>query len=560
MKKRSPVRKHLFTAKLRAVTERTSHFQRSVFSMLVLGVFLSSCLGLSNHAIDPPMPAPAEFTFNQYEVATGAAKHQTVLMGFFLGGTLAEIAVVNVDENSKRYLHIYAFDDETWILRLDVPLRPEVLFTDVANIGGRDRLITYERGRLNWFDPDSKMEHALVEITTNYSTTGGGSIPHIDITRDVNLDGLDDVVMPDIDGFWVATQTSNGSFTAPIKLGPSEPFLDAIALDDTRSYREVGITALTIPWYLSRVHQIDYDQDGRSDLVFWNRDHFDVYYQDSNGMFSTVSEVFTVDIPFDTDGAYSIAFGFSGENTFSLLFGFRENTTLKVLYSFLDVNGDSVADMMLLSLNGRSLLNQRSLYEVHFGTPTPDGILFARETSTVIQPRGRAGGLLHSGYSAVWLQDFDRDGEIDIMFRDVNIGIAGMMRALLGNSIMMDVEFYRIEDSIYPDKPTATHKIRPDINLFDKQNIFFSPVLMGDVNGDRRLDLLVGKSREELQVFVGVPGPELLARQPKKVAVTLPMDERNTRLVDLNKDSKQDILMYHPSTTDSHRVTLLIAQ
>ena len=506
------------------------------------------------------VPAPPEFTFDQYEVATGAAKHQTVLIGFFLGGTIAELATVDVDENGNRQLRIYAFVDGVWGPRLDVPLRPEVLFIDVANIDGRDRLITYEQGRLNWFDPDSTMEHALVEITMNYNAMVGGSIPHIDITRDVNLDGLDDVVMPDIDGFWVATQVGDGSFTDPIKLGPPEPFLDEIALDDTRSYREVGITALTIPWYLSRVHQMDYNQDGRGDLVFWNRDHFDVYHQDANGMFSTVPESFTVDIPFDTDGAYSIAFGFSGENTFSLIFGLRESTTLRVLYSFRDVNGDGVADMMVLSLNGRSVLNQRSLYEVHFGTPTPDGILFAREASAVIQPQGRAGGLQHSGYSSVWLQDFDTDGEVDLIFRDVNIGVGGMMRALIGNSVMMDVEFYRIEDGTYPDKPTATHKIRPDINLFDKQNIFFSPVLMGDVNGDRRLDLLVGKSREELQVFVGVPGPRLLARQPKKVAVTLPMDERNTRLVDLNKDNKQDILMYHPSTTDSHRVTLLIAQ
>ena len=560
MKKRSPVRKHFFSAKLGSVTERTRYDRRNLFPILVLCVFLSSCFGLSNTVIDPMVPAPAEFTFDQYEVATGAAKHQTVLIGFFLGGTIAELAMVGVDENGNQQLRIYAFVDGVWGLRLDVPLRPEVLFIDVANIGGRDRLITYEQGRLNWFDPDSTMEHALVEITTNYNAVGGGSIPHIDITRDVNLDGLDDVVMPDIDGFWVATQMGDGSFTDPIKLGPPEPFLDEIAFDDTRSYREVGITVLTIPWYLSRVHQMDYDQDGRSDLVFWNRDHFEVYHQDSNGMFSTVPESFTVDIPFDTDGAYSIAFGFSGENTFSLIFGFRENTTLTVLYSFRDVNGDGVADMMILSLNGRSLLNQRSRYEVHFGTPTPDGILFIREASTVIQPQGRAGGLQHSGYSSVWLQDFDTDGEIDVIFRDVNIGVRGMTRALLGNSIMMDVAFYRIEDGIYPDKPTATHKIRPDINIFDKQNIFFSPVLMGDVNGDKRLDLLVGKSREELQVFVGVPGPGLFARQPKKVAVTLPMDERNTQLVDLNKDSKQDILMYHPSTTDSHRVTLLIAQ
>ena len=560
MENRSPVGKHFFIAKLGSVTERTRYYRRNLCLILVFGAFLSSCLGLSNKTIDPIVPAPAEFTFDEYEVATGAAKHQTVLIGFFLGGTLAELAMVDVDENGNRQLRIYAFVDGVWVLRLDVPLRPEVLFIDVANIGGRDRLIMYEQGRLNWFDPDSTMEHALVEIATNYKAMGSGSIPHIDITRDVNLDGLDDVVVPDIDGFWVATQMSNGSFTDPIKLGPPEPFLDEIAFDDTRSYREVGITASTIPWYLSRVHQMDCDQDGRSDLVFWNRDHFEVYHQDSNGMFSMVPEIFTVDIPFDTDGAYSIAFGFSGETTFSLIFGFRENMTLRVLYSFRDVNGDGVADMMILSLNGRSLLNQRSLYEVHFGTPTPDGILFTREASTVIQPQGRAGGLQHSGYSSVWLQDFDTDGEIDIIFRDVNIGVGGMMRALIGNSVMMDVAFYRVEDGIYPDKPTATHKIRPDINLFDKQNIFFSPVLMGDVNGDRHLDLMVGRSREELQVFVGVPGPGLFARQPKKVAVTLPMDERNTRLVDLNKDSKQDILMYHPSTTDSHRVTLLIAQ
>ena len=505
--------------------------------------------------------AAAEPTFEQHEVVTSTAKHQTVLTGFLLGGAIADLAIVSVDKNHERCLRVHAFSDGTWGPKLDVTLRPQVLFVDVANIGGHDRLITYEHGKLNWFDPESATERTLVEVTMKYKATGEAGIPHIDITRDVNRDGCDDLVIPDVDGFWISTQLRNGSFTDPVKLGPPEPFLGEIALDDTRSYGEVGITASTVPWYLSRVHVVDYNQDGHSDLVFWNKDHFDVYYQDAQGLFSPVAETFTIsEVPFDTDGAYSIAFGFGGESSFSLIFGFRENTKMRVLHSFRDVNGDSVADLVILSLEGRSLLNQRSLYEVHFGTPTPDGILFAREVSTTIQPQGTSGGLQHSGYSSVWLQDFDADGQIDIMFRDVKIGLGGMMRALLGNSIMIDVEFYRIEDGIYPDKPTATHKIRPRINLFDRQNIFLSPVLMGDVNGDRRLDLLVGKSREELQVFIGVPGSDLLAQQPKKVAVTLPMDERNTRLVDLNKDSKQDIFMYHPSTTEPHRVTLLVAQ
>ena len=559
MKKRNLPHKRFVSAKLSSVAECTKHFRRSLFSILVFGVFLSSCAGLPNEAVNPMMPAHTEFTFDQYEVDTGVTKRQTVLTGFLLGGPMAELVVVHIDENDDHRLRIYAFGDGTWVPKLDVTLRPEVLFVDITTIGGRDRLITYEHGRLNWFDPESAMERALVEVTTNYKATGEGGIPYVDISRDINCDNLDDLVVPDIDGFWIATQLRDGSFTDPIKLGPPDPFLDEIALDDTHSYREVGITPLTALWYLSRAHQMDYDQDGRSDLVFWNADHFDIYRQDTRGMFSPVAETFTVDIPFDTDGAYSIAFGFSGENMFSLIFGFRENTKRRVLHAFRDLNGDSVADLVIHSLEGRSLGKQRSLYEVHFGTPTPDGTVFAPDVSMAIRPRGTAGRLQPWGYSSQWLQDFDGDGEIDILFKDVKTGLVGMSRAMFGNSIPIDLEFYRMKKGTYPGKPT-TRKIRPVLDLFDAHGVFFPAVLLGDVNGDGRSDLLVGKNWEELHVFRGVPGPELLAQTPQKVAVAMPNDERNIWLADLNTDNKQDILIYHPSTTEPDRVTLLIAR
>ncbi|MYA72594.1 VCBS repeat-containing protein [Candidatus Poribacteria bacterium] len=556
MKKRNPLHRRFFS-----VAERTRRYQRSLFFILFFGVFLSSCSGRSNEVVAPTMiPASTEFTFKQYEIKTGIAKHQTVLTGFLLGGDCAEIVMVNIEENDNRRLRIYAFSDDTWTSRLDATLRPEVLFVDVINIGGRDRLITYEQGRLNWFDPDSAKERVLVEVTTNYNATGESGVPYVDISRDVNYDGLDDLVVPDIDGFWIATQLPDGSFTAPIKLGPPDPFLDKIALDDSRSYREVGITPLTVHWYLSRVHQMDYDQEGRSDLVFWNADHFDVYRQDTHGMFSTVAETFTVDIPFDTDGAYSIAFDFSGENMFSLIFGFRKNTKRRVLHTFRDLNGDNVADLVIHSLEGRSLGKQRSLYEVHFGTPTSNRIVFARDVSMTIRPRGTAGGLQPWGYSSQWLEDLDGDGDIDILFKDVKTGLVGMSRAMIGKSIAIDLEFYRMENDRHPDKPTTMRKIRPDLDIFEKDRVFFPVVLLGDVNGDGRADLLVGKHWEELHVFLGVPGPELLARKPQKIAVAMPNDERNARLVDLNKDNKQDLLIYYPSSTDPHRVVLLIAR
>ena len=550
MKKRNPLYKRFF-----------SGARRNLFLILVFGVCLSSCSSRSNEMVAPTtIPTSTEFTFKQSEVETGTMKHQTVLTGSIFDGDFAELAVVNVDENGNRHLHIYTFSEGTWGPKLDAMLSPEVLFVDVANIGGRDRLITYEQGQLNWFDPDSAVARALVAITTNYNAPDDGGIPHIDISRDVNSDGLDDLVVPDINGFWIATQLRDGSFTNPIKLGPPDPFLDEIPMDDTRSYREIGITPLTVHWYLSRLHQMDYDRDGRSDLVFWNVDHFDVYRQDARGMFSTVSETFTVDIPFDTDGAYSIAFGFSGENMFSLIFGFRENTKRKVLHTFQDINGDGISDMVIHSLEGRSLGKQRSLYEVHLGTPTPDGTAFARDVDMTIRPRGTAGGLQPWGYSSQWFQDIDGDSKTDILFKDVKTGLVGMSRAMVGKSIAIDLEFYRTEDGMNPDKPTIRRKIRPDLDIFEKDRVFFPVVLLGDVNGDGRADLLVGKHWEVLHVFLGVPGPKLFARTPQKVAVAMPNDERNARLVDLNKDNKQDLLIHYPSTTNPHRVTLLIAQ
>ena len=498
-------------------------------------------------------PVPAEFTFEQYEVGTGTAKRQTVLTGFLLGGTIAELVVVKIDAEDNRRLHIYAFDDENWTPRLDATLRPEVLFVDIANIGGRDRLITYESGHLNWFDPESATERPLVTVISN-TPPPEGEIPHVDVTHDLNGDDRDDLVVPDSDGFWVFIQMDDGTFADPVKIGPS--------IETNRIYVADGYRY--DPWNEGRVHEMDYNRDGRSDLVFWNEDRFLVHHQDEDGLFSPVAETFTTEVAFDSDGLASLV---APEGVRGRRFdhGAPGAMTGRVLHALTDMNSDGVADLAVFSLQGGTgrLLGQtselwgmHSTYEVHFGTPTPGGTVFAAEVGTLIRSDGIPFELRP--------HDFDDDGQIDMTFAIIDPGIfkvIGMLASgIMTNSASLDLNLYRMAGSSYPDKPNATRKIKTHSpGDSGEKSMHFPSLLFGDVNGDGRSDLLVQNKQKELRVFIGVPGPDLFARKPQKVAVTMPYEEY-TWLVDLNKDGVQDILMHHPSTTEPHRVTTLIAQ
>ena len=544
MKKRNLFHKHWISEKLSSVSPRTRHYRRSLFSILVFGVLLSGCSGLLAKDIVPIQHTAAEPTFEQHEIVTGTAKHQTILTAFLLGGTIADLAVVNIDENNDRHLHIYAFSDRTWVPKLDATLRPEVLFVDVANINGHDRLITYEHGQLNWFDLESATEHVLV-IVPSMIPPPNDNIPHVDITHDVNGDARDDLVVPDSDGFWVFIQTKNSAFADPVKLGPPT---EVDRIYDADEYRHT-------PWNQSRIHEMDYNRDGRSDLVFWNTDHFEVHHQDEHGLFSPVATIFTTDVTFDSDKLTSLAapYGVRRRRRDHQPTG---NLTGRVLHALTDMNGDGTADLGIFSLKGGSLWHMHSTYEVHFGTPTPDGgTVFASDIGTTLQSDGIPFGLEQ--------HDFDHDGQIDMMFTTINpeiFKVIGMIiDSLLTGSASRDIKFYRMEGGSYPDKPNATGKIKTYPGKSGEKAISAS-MLIGDVNGDRRLDLLLQNGRKELRVFLGVSGPDLFDRKPQKVAVATPNGEEYTWLVDFNKDSKQDVLMHHASSTEPHRVTILISR
>ena len=296
-----------------------------------------------------------------------------------------------------------------------------------------------------------------------------------------------------------------------------------------------------------------------------------------------MAEIFTTEVAFDSDDLSSLASG---------------DMTGRVLHSITDLNGDGVGDLVVHALVGRRISRKQCAYEVHFGARAPDGgTAFASEVGVRFQSDDR----IQLGIDR---HDVDRDdGKVDVMLSTIQLkflegSLWKRLKGLMGDDVWLELEFYRGDGGVYPDEPNAVRRIALDgvpshrepgcvpLDIVlrgpkhesrrtqsDWPRAFNRTLLIEDVTGDGRSDLLVEAEFTDLQVFVGVPGPGVIAPQPQKVAVRLPSDEEYTWLVDLNKDGTQDILMHHPFTsrdahggptqplgTDPNRVVMLIAR
>lgn len=509
---------------------------------------------------------PAQL-FDIHELDTGTAVHQTLLPGSFTnaitGSTLAEMVTINEMPGDSRRLSIHrlnAGDGEhpEWQRVQQTPVDGLALFVDVVNVAGRDHLVFCRRDGLSVFDVATAKEHAFSPLTTTFGRSDSGTLRRVDIVRDLNDDGLDDLVVPTADGFWIAMQTPDGSFADAIKIGPAEPHLAAKAYGEAQTYGQTGITAENLPWYLGRLHRLDYDRDGRTDLAFWHEDHFDIHRQDVDGGFSATAGEFVPGVPFDFDGAYALGFQMGDRGVASLLLGLGKRLDYTLLHSLRDLNGDGVADLITLSVFGRRPLSLPGRFHFHFGRPTPGGTAFEAMPDASIETPGAAGGLAW-GYATQRYLDINGDGLVDFGMASVDTDLGGMARALAGKSIAIDLALHVFRDGTYSQKPDAARRVRSGFAPF-KKGVLFPTVLLGDVNGDRLVDLLIGDRWRRLSVFLGVPEPELFAAEGIELAVDIPANEANAMLVDLNQDGRQDVVFHHPSETGANRVVVLMAR
>ena len=95
------------------------------------------------------------------------------------------------------------------------------------------------------------------------------------------------------------TQMPNGTFAEAVQVGPP-PRMSGI---------DHGCNRFYAPGSETRDRSGNRRRHGRNDLVFWNKDHFEVHLQEHGGAFAAAPMRFACEVPFDSDDLFSLATG-----------------------------------------------------------------------------------------------------------------------------------------------------------------------------------------------------------------------------------------------------------
>ena len=465
----------------------------------------------------------AEVAYDNHQIDLGEAISQTVVHGRLTGGGADDLIVFTHDEQARR-MAVYAYDDAAWsrVHAADVP--SEVIFVDMINLGGRDRLLALRREGVAWIDPETWALKPWLAAASMHKVAPP-DVRELDIAQDLNGDGLDDVALPGFDGYTAWTQRSDGSLTDPVEL--------AAPPTSRTGFRSAAYRA-------REIYRFDFDGDGNGDVAFWNGDGLDVYLGLADEGFATEPVAVRVPIGLTTDDV-----------TMSFGFGDIVDDTRSMLYSVDDYNGDGVADIATSTIQVGGLFDQSTRYDFHFGRRAGGATIFDAVPDTHISSAGVQGPLERS--------DFDGDGRLDFGMLSFKLGIGKIISVLLTGSVSFNMNFYLMGERGYAEQPNVQRRVKLRLDL-GSGSVAGNWVSVGDLTGDGVKDLLVQASATQVDIYPGTGDAGLFAKRPIEVAVDL-SDQGTVRLADLNGDGKDDMFMaYRLPDSGSRRLAIALSR
>jgi hypothetical protein len=397
---------------------------------------------------------------------------------------------------------------------------------DVERAPGKEIVLFTARGAYSWRPGagEKEAERRLVSGDFLWQLPDPNQAFHFwGGVRDLDGDGLDDIVFPEPEGYRIAIQRREGEAPAsfalvsglrvPPSFGERIPtsegarrmkarrrareFRISVSLgggSETRERPELSILdTVPVPFFP------DWDGDGRTDLVALSGESFLVWRQQAGGGFGRLPDV-VQEFPLEMDRGrrFDISFGaYSG-----------------------DMNRDGRVDCVILAGDRRSdeIRTQILVYLNGVGKDkTPETPLFG--------PKGQPQQvLLVSGIvGAVALEDVDGNGDPDLVLGTVQIDTLDAIRAASSGKVEASVRVYLNRRGTLSRLPDLNHTVQITAEDIKEAGRQLQARFIPDITGDGVRELLVRDGPTRFRIH-------LVRRTSKGLSVLAqPIDEHQIR-------------------------------
>lgn len=378
-------------------------------------------------------------------------------------------------------------------------------------------------GRLLLLDAEGlsvwRMKGPPRRLLTSGSLYRGGTNPelrHLELLRDLDGDGVLDLLLPDFDG-WIWRRAEGDGFGEAVHLPLPLPMTTEgsfvtyrrmeLATVSGSAYALLGGETYTMP-----VDGVDGPAVGASGLEgdpsYWGRG------------------ILIADVEAD-----------------------QRDLTETGIYLFAEMTGDRVPDALVQVTRSAGVFDKSSSFALHPGRLV-DGVL--RFTATPTGSVSSDG--IHFDADA---RDIDGDGRSDLMAPSVRFSVGRVIAALVSGGFRYDLDFHRqLDGGRFSEKPDFSLELSIEFDL-GSGHVTAPVVGLPDLDGDGLLDLVVGEGEDTLHLHHGIGGDTLFDAEPESIEVPLPGVGDLAQIVDLDRDGRDDVVIRYGNGDPSARQTVL---
>jgi hypothetical protein len=469
------------------------------------------------------------------EIISGGNKELVIV------GAEAQNESINSTQRKQPIVAIYQKVDNALsyelLKKINLPFST-IAFDSIKLPQHKNAFVLIDSQKISLLDLASGEFSKIADVNSIYLQDKPQFVAKKKLVKDLNSDGLDDILIPSFKKMTLFLQTKDAL----------NPFIE----NSLPINAVVDMSSSQISFSEQKYFIQDINFDGLSDFVLVKNGKLTSYNQKELGQFSDQENPLL--LPFDFSGLpWWLQKGADGETAD------QSNLKHSMLEDIKDINGDGVLDIMVRQTVSSGVLDREISYDFYFGFDKDGKLSYEEKPQTNISAEGTLSDLK--------LIDMNHDGKLEVLVSSFDIGVSQIIGALMSGSIDQDVFIFSLDDKDqFGEEPIFEEEVSLSFSLSSGQSGQPAIITM-DSNGDRQKDILLSVGEKRLNVFHGLEqnegNQELFNTRSKRQRTKVPADGSMIISSDLNQDGKDEVIMHYGKQDDEslkNKIVILSAK